>query len=178
MFQDITSQHIVPQDCFAREPQFWLHYGTGPSTIVSGWPSQGGMYTLQVSSRVEIDFLELDPFNSTLRPTDSDPEWQQKENKHCDLMRQLGPTWWQNENVWMLNQMSAIPDERVNEYIRVGWTSDGGVWVWKTTRSDADEIGGAQLLNARTMQERCMMIEKLGGTFYADPKDCPFLDLR
>lgn len=85
MLQDISSQYIVPQDCFAREPQFWLYYGPGPGAMVSGWPSQGGMYTLEVSSRVEIDFLELDPFNSTLRPTDSDPEWRQKENKHCDL---------------------------------------------------------------------------------------------
>ncbi|KAJ5364664.1 uncharacterized protein N7496_010377 [Penicillium cataractarum] len=63
-----------------------LYYGTRPGAIVQGWPSQGGIYTLQVSSRVEIDFLELDPFNSTLYPTNSDPEWQPKDNKHhCDL---------------------------------------------------------------------------------------------
>lgn len=93
-------------------------------------------------------------------------------------MRRLSPTWWQSENAWAQNQISVTPDERVNDYIRVGWTSDGGVWVWKTTRMDTSGKGGAQLQNARTMQERCMMIEKLGGTFYADPKDCPFLDLR
>jgi hypothetical protein len=92
-------------------------------------------------------------------------------------VRQLGPKWWQNNNVRLQSQISPIPDERENEYIQVGWTSDGGVWVWETTRLEASGIGGAQLQNARTMQERCMMIEKLGGTFYADPKDCPFLDL-
>lgn len=85
MLQEVNSRHITPQDCFPREPQFWLYYGTGSGTIVKGWPSRGGIYTLEVSSRVEIDFLELDPFNSTPRPTNSDPEWQQKENKHCDL---------------------------------------------------------------------------------------------
>lgn len=92
-------------------------------------------------------------------------------------MRRLGPTWWPNKHVLIESELSVTPDERANDYIQVGWTSDGGVWVRKTTRMDAIEKGGAQLLNARTMQERCM-IEKLGGTFYADPKDCPFLDLR
>lgn len=93
-------------------------------------------------------------------------------------VRRLGPTWWENEDLLGQSQISVTPDERVNDYIQVGWTSDGGVWVWKTTRKDTSEGGGAQLQNARTMQERCMMIEKLGGTFYADPKDCPFLDFQ
>lgn len=85
MLQFVDDQYITPQDHFSQEPQFWLYYGAGPGAIVKGWPSQGGIYRLEVSSRVEIEFLELDPFNSTLRPTKSDPEWQQKENKHCDL---------------------------------------------------------------------------------------------
>ena len=33
------------------------------------------------------------------------------------------------------------------------------------------------LFNAYTMDERCNIIEQLGGTFYANPKDCPDLDL-
>ncbi len=33
------------------------------------------------------------------------------------------------------------------------------------------------LFNAYTMDERCSIIEQLGGTFYANPKDCPDLDL-
>ncbi|KAE8553809.1 hypothetical protein EYB25_002347 [Talaromyces marneffei] len=178
MLKEVDGRHITPQGYFPREPQFWLYYGLGPGATVQGWPSQGGIYTLEVSSRVEIDFLELDPFNNTLRPTNSDPEWREKENKHCDLMRRLGPTWWENEDVLKLSHISVTPDERVNDYIHVGWSSDGGVWVWKTTRMDVNGGGGAQLQNACTMQERCMMIEKLGGTFYADPKDCPFLDLH
>lgn len=93
-------------------------------------------------------------------------------------MRRLGPTWWESEKAWVLSQISVTPEERANDYIQVGWSSDGGVWVWKTTKMDMNDGGGAQLQNARTMQERCMMIEKLGGTFYADPKDCPFLDLH
>jgi hypothetical protein len=62
MLQDVDDRHITPQDCFSREPQFWLSYGSGPGSTVRGWPSQGGFFTLKVFSRVEIDFLELDPF--------------------------------------------------------------------------------------------------------------------
>lgn len=68
-------------------------------------------------------------------------------------------------------------DERSNNHVRVGWTPDGGAWVWKTTIQGASEKGGAMLQNARTMEERCLVIERLGGTFFADPKDCHFLDL-
>lgn len=73
----------------------------------------------------------------------------------------------------MRTLFTVDPDDR--EYIKVGWTSNGGVCVWKTTGMHARGRGGAQLQNARTMQERCMIIEKLGGIFYPDPKDCPFL---
>lgn len=85
MLKEVNSRHITPQDYFPREPPFRLYYGTGPGAIVKGWPSQGGIYRLKVSSRVEIDFLELDPFNNILRPNNSDPDWRQKENRHCDL---------------------------------------------------------------------------------------------
>lgn len=84
LLQEVSSENITPQVCFPRQPQFWAYYSSGPGMTVQGWPSQGGIYTLHVSSRVEIEFLELDPFNNTRRPTNSDPEWQQKENAHCD----------------------------------------------------------------------------------------------
>jgi hypothetical protein len=83
--RDVYSRHITPQDYFPRVLQYWSYYAAGPGVAVQGWPSHGGIYTLEVSSRVEIDFLELDPFNKTPRPTKSDPEWRQKEDKHCDL---------------------------------------------------------------------------------------------
>ncbi|KAF9251868.1 hypothetical protein DTO013E5_1109 [Penicillium roqueforti] len=177
LLQEVSSEWTTPQDRFLGEPQFWIYYSSGPGVTVKGWPSQGGIYTLDVSSRVEIEFLELDPFNNTRRPTNSDPNWQQKENAHCDRMRYLSPTWWPTELAWLESGMSGMLDERSNNYVRVGWTSDGGAWVWKTTKEGASKKGGAMLQNARTMEERCLVIERLGGTFYANPKYCPFLDL-
>lgn len=47
----------------------------------------------------------------------------------------------------------------------------------QTTEAGAGDIGAAIVHNAYTMEERCRIIEELGGTFYADPKDCPYLDL-
>lgn len=80
----IEDQAIVPEDCFPQEPQFWAYYAAGLGMTVTGWSSQGGIYTLDVSSQVEIEFLQLDHFKHTRRPTNSDTDWQQNENAHCD----------------------------------------------------------------------------------------------
>lgn len=64
-----------------------------------------------------------------------------------------------------------------DSFIRVAWPRGGGVCVLQTTEAGAGDIGAAIVHNAYTMEERCRIIEELGGTFYADPKDCPYLDL-
>jgi len=51
------------------------------------------------------------------------------------------------------------------------------VWVLKTTVGEADDKGAAVVQNAYNMDQRCRAIEQVGGVFYADPKDCPYLDL-
>lgn len=58
-----------------------------------------------------------------------------------------------------------------------GWPADGVVLVLKMASMDAWEKGLGRIHNAFTMEERCREIEKLGGVFYANPKDCPDLDL-
>ncbi|KAK1768175.1 hypothetical protein QBC33DRAFT_536455 [Phialemonium atrogriseum] len=40
---------------------------------------------------------------------------------------------------------------------------------------DQPHVGGIR--NAYNMEERCKVIEQLGGTFYAEPRECPDLDL-
>lgn len=66
--------------------------------------------------------------------------------------------------------------EGSHTYIRVGWPAGGGVWIWRTTNDEAGKKGGAKLQNAHTMEERCELIEQLGGVFYEDPTACPHLD--
>lgn len=55
----------------------------------------------------------------------------------------------------------------------------GGVWALSMTRREAYDLEKlfGLIYNARDMNERCRMIERFGGTFYEDPRDCPYLDL-
>lgn len=53
----------------------------------------------------------------------------------------------------------------------------GVVWALHTTVEEATKKGIGLVHNAYNMEERCRVIEHIGGIFYADPKDCPYLDL-
>lgn len=63
---------------------YWVAYASGPGVTVFGFPSRGGAYVLRHCLGVELDFLGLDRFNHTPRPSKSDPDWQAKEDAHCD----------------------------------------------------------------------------------------------
>ncbi|KAJ6014733.1 hypothetical protein N7540_009324 [Penicillium herquei] len=170
---------MVRIDCAQHddpEGRFWLSYGSGPELLVFGYPSKGGVYILHTCFGVELDFLGLDRFNNTERPSKLDPNWQAKEDAHCDRMRRLGATWWRTAADEFLEH-GLYPPESTDSYLQVGWPAAGGVWVLQTTLDNAGHIGAARIHNAHDMEERCRWIEKLGGVFYTDPKDCPYLDL-
>lgn len=57
MLKEVDYDCITPQNHFTREPQFWANYGSGPGFAVTWWPSQGGIYKLEVCSRVELEFV-------------------------------------------------------------------------------------------------------------------------
>ncbi|KAL1971160.1 hypothetical protein VTN77DRAFT_111 [Rasamsonia byssochlamydoides] len=63
----------------------------------------------------------------------------------------------------------------------MGWPEEGGVCVLKIKGLKDDQGGGwtggwvdglGAIQNAYTMRERCRAIEKLGGVFYDNPRDC------
>lgn len=62
----------------------WASYGSGPGAMVNGFPSTGGLYVLFPCFGIELDFLGLDRFNETPRPSKSYPDWMAKEDAHCD----------------------------------------------------------------------------------------------
>lgn len=62
-------------------------------------------------------------------------------------------------------------------FIATGWPAGGGVWVLSEDIFAPSRKHAGMLFNAYTMEERCNVIKKLGGTFYVNPKDCPDLDL-
>ncbi len=91
------------------------------------------------------------------------------------LVRQLGAGWWSSEYEFQYSLITgAIPDEG---FTYVGWPAGGGVWVLKMPEMEAMAAGTAAIYNSYTMEERCKAIEKVGGVFYPDPNDCPYLDL-
>jgi hypothetical protein len=59
----------------------------------------------------------------------------------------------------------------------IGWPASGGVWALHTDDWDATKNGYGIIYNSLTMEEQCETIKEFGGTFYEDPKDCPYLDL-
>lgn len=90
-------------------------------------------------------------------------------------VRQLGAVWWSSAYTYAESHFEQT--NYSESFIRVGWPAGGGVWVLQTTLQEAMENGAAIIHMAYNMEERCKAIEKLRGVFYANPKDCPYLDL-
>ncbi|KGO45363.1 hypothetical protein PEX1_058290 [Penicillium expansum] len=153
----------------------WVSHGSGPGVTVYGFPSKGGIYVLHDCLGVELDFLRHDRFQDTPRPSKSDPDYKAKEDAHCDDMRRLGATWWRR--LFLAYEKEMTGESETEEFTRVGWPASGGVWVLHSTVAEARNMGSGIIHNANSMEERCKVIEQLGGIFYADPKDCPYLDL-
>ncbi|RGP66173.1 hypothetical protein FSPOR_6793 [Fusarium sporotrichioides] len=148
-----------------------LEFGGKGGGVVHGWPAKGGFYS-RLCSVAELEFMGLDRFEPSDRP--EDPE---NEEAHCTKMRQLGASWFRDPD----HKLDADQKYRISApdapLLFVGWPAGGGVWTISTNLSQSAQKGFGRINNAFTMEERCKMIEKLGGTFYADPKDCPHLDL-
>lgn len=87
----------------------------------------------------------------------------------------MGAVWWEKEQDYVMSWIEVPSPRDPKTYTIVGWPSGGGIWVLTATERSGTSAG--VIHNAHTMDERCKVIEKLGGKFYANPKDCPDLDL-
>ncbi|KAM0196770.1 hypothetical protein ACHAPI_005651 [Fusarium lateritium] len=146
-------------------------FGGRVGGLVHGWPAKGGYYSY-LCSVAELKFLDLDRF----KPSDKSDDLE-KEEAHCSKMRQLGASWFRNPNHQIRAEAKLRNQEPDAQPLFSGWPADGGVWVINATLSQSRRKGLGRIGNAFTMEERCNIIQQLGGTFYADPKDCPYLDL-
>jgi hypothetical protein len=99
----------------------------------------------------------------------------------CTLLvyavRMLGATWYETGFALereILHQKLSVPDRKKSDntpYIKTGWPSNGkGVWVLHTTQGQASQPGAARIYNARDMDERCRVIESIGGVYYSVPR--------
>lgn len=150
-------------DIFFPRTQFTSRTGA----IVTGWPTKGGYYS-RLCSLVELDFLGLDRFKARNKSEDID-----EEEAQCARMRQLGTRRYHSpSHEHHVTMGSTKPPQ-----LYFGWPDDGGVWAIQATEDESNDKGLGRINNAFTMVERYQMIKELGGTFYEQPKDCPYLDL-
>ncbi|PTB65188.1 hypothetical protein BBK36DRAFT_1204443 [Trichoderma citrinoviride] len=162
-----------------KEKRSRVSIGASPGALVKGWPSKGGIYILEDCFGIELDFLKLDRFHSQPSPSGPDAAAEEEE-AHCNRMRQLGAVWWESKEQWFLQKLME-PNEpslrRRQRFVKVGWPVGGGVWVIDITVDDASTRHAGIIYNAHDMEERCRLIEQLGGVFYENPKDWLDVDL-
>ncbi|KAK1671226.1 hypothetical protein BDP55DRAFT_507629, partial [Colletotrichum godetiae] len=158
------------------EQKYRTSFGLRSGTVVRGWPSHGGIFFLNDCLGVDLEFLRLDRFEPALRSED-----QAEEDAHCQRMRMLGAVWFESEHPYELEDYSNFGDypitSRRSDHVIAGYPATGGVWVLRTFEEDGLKIGLGRIKNANDMEERCRVIQRLGGVFYEDPFESPELDL-
>lgn len=169
---------FIPGDEEKWRVRFYSH-----GAAVRGWPAKGGFYALNGVHAVEMDFLGLDRFKEADRPKNfNTTAGAEAEETHCRRMRQLGARWWRSghaESTWWFKNPKESWDPLTKPVTYFGWPADGqgGVWALNTTLYGASEMGAGRIHIAITMEERCKIMEELGAVYYANPEDCPLLDL-
>ncbi|KAI9674472.1 MAG: hypothetical protein M1817_001810 [Caeruleum heppii] len=168
------------------------------SILLSAWPSRGGVIELEGPTAVDFTHLGLDPLNPPLR---RDPD-QAAEDRFCQKLLALGAKWWDSparssfigevddlDSRAMLaldEDQAPWPTMRERVWVRVGWPSDGGLWVaeFDTNMPDIQDEenllpdNAPWVLLARNMDEKCEIIKRIGGKYYeklADYEGAAFL---
>ncbi|KAK1244015.1 hypothetical protein MKX08_002153 [Trichoderma sp. CBMAI-0020] len=151
--------------------------GSDSGSILTCWPSKGGIYRLSNVHNVQRQFLGFDRCAANLlRPEVS----ADVEDAFCNQLQKLGARWWKSESQYGYEFFGDLYTGRPAQdrsALYIGWPASGGVWALSTDFRDAAKEGYGVIYNSLTMEEQCEMIEEFGGTFYQDPKDCPYLDL-
>ncbi|EXF79308.1 hypothetical protein CFIO01_02043 [Colletotrichum fioriniae PJ7] len=165
------------KDTTTPEKKYRTSFGLRSGTAVRGWPSHGGIFFLDDCVSVDLEYLQLDRFEPTLKSED-----QAEEDAHCLRMRMLGAVWFDSEYPHELEDYSSLGDypisSRRSDHVIAGHPATGGAWVLRIFEEDGPRLGVGRIKNARDMEERCRVIQKLGGVFYKDPFESPELDLR
>lgn len=154
-----------------------------------GWPSRGGLITLDRVAPLDMDFLGLHPVELP-RYRDDD---QDAEDQLCQRLLALGAKWFDSEARRALVagvaaqedvEMDAVmlegtpaPSTMERRWVQVAYPNglEGGFWVaefetsmfgWQERDNFVPE--NAELVHlARTMDEKARLLEKIGGKYYA-----------
>ncbi|KIW10170.1 hypothetical protein PV08_11131 [Exophiala spinifera] len=153
-------------------------YNPRTGSFVFGYPSTGGVL-IRGLGPVELVHLGLDRFKDATRSPDAD-----EEDEFCTRLWRLGAQWWASrgemEEALLRQDSGGAPQKKLAWTVETGWPSSGqGVWVLEYDVEDRAHyelrVGASLLNNCLDMDERCKVIENLGGTFYSNPDDCEAL---
>ncbi|KAH9215380.1 hypothetical protein DL95DRAFT_388688 [Leptodontidium sp. 2 PMI_412] len=158
-----SSQHDPPKlEPFEPLKRYSLAYGRAAC-----WQENG--VWIKKLTPVEMSSLGIDRFQDTDRVDDEE---------FCTRLRMYGASFWElpprwPENVVWCENLDACVKPTKEVGLEVGFPTSGGVWVLDTGRG-SDEMfpKSLGLQNALTMDERCKVIESLGGRFCEDVERC------
>ncbi|KAK2746104.1 hypothetical protein CKAH01_18226 [Colletotrichum kahawae] len=157
-------------DAYPYLDRDYIHYkqtfGRDPGAKVIGLLADGGILVLRNCDAVDFAFLQLDRLEPTPRPVD-----RILEDAHCERMRMLGAECWKNDEAFAVHEAFECDKSYREDVLVAGYPAAGGVWVLKAKPAAAAQAGVGRIKNARDMEERCRLIEKLGGTFYGNTRE-------
>jgi len=134
----------------------------------SCWPSTGGIWMKELDA-VEMAYLGIDRFNNV--PRAADPV---EEDTFCAKLRRMGASWWRSPELWPrptrcdFLEECARPDIHMN--MELCFPATGGAWVIDFTKTNTPHRGHLGL--SLTMDERCKVIQTLGGKFCSTMEAC------
>lgn len=162
---------------------------------VYAWPSRGGVIVLDEAEAIDLEFLGLDPLDP---PAERDAN-QEAEDAFSQRLLLLGAKWWDSEARYVLvcgvqsatygyqgitiesPEKSAArprPTMREKRWVKVGWPSSGGLWVFEfdTTWARVEEAESlppeerlGRVKMARSMDERCQLLRDVfRAKFFSD----------
>ncbi|KAI1843513.1 hypothetical protein JX266_010339 [Neoarthrinium moseri] len=157
-------------------------------TSLRAWPSRGGLIVLHNVTALDFSFLGLDVVN----PPAFRDEDQESEDMFCQQLLRLGARWF--DSLDRYGFVANVFDDEEPElealeagleadltlaerrWVSVGWPSDcgGGCWIaeydtplYKMLEpKNLVPTEAAQVYLARTMDEKCAILQRLGARHY------------
>jgi hypothetical protein len=177
--------HSVEDSNLADPPLVMFSYRTGEYGFtkrafitemfnkVACWPSSGGVWIKRLKS-VELDYLGLSRFDDTERSSD-----QAEEDSFCAQFRKTGakhyllpPAWYDPDDVECKDiDACAFPNWAFN--LELAHLKNGSVWFLDMEKFYKSNNEATGLYNVFNMEEKAIVLQRLGGTFCATMADCP-----
>lgn len=159
------------------------------SVLILGWPSRGGVIVLERATAPDFDFLGLDRIHPPMRRDRN----QDAEDDLCQRLLMLGAKWFDSYNRYRFiagvaedsyDYIHALETGKAQEatlmerrWFSVGYPSgsEGGLWVAEYDTNiycigeKYNPLPGdaRRLFMARTMDEKCEILKRMGARFYA-----------